>query len=222
MLLFELVFGFLIFLEIFPLNLKVPFTLFKLVFDGIEFGLAICVPFGRGIAGLLDRGDNVHVLFLVLFELMFELSVLDFFGLKLFDDFGHLYLVDSQSGFELLSFIFGLKILELEIFRLLLELIDLSPESFYFLVIKFSIDVKELYFKALVEFLQFINLIALGLIFLSEFVILNFELFKNPNLSLDLLLLHILIFLLILLIYRMRKRRVQDRQLFVHRHRPVE
>lgn len=153
---------------------------------------------------------------------MFELSVLDFFGLKFFDDFGHLFLVDSQSRFELLSFIFRLKILELEIFRLLLELIDFSPESFYFLVIKFSIDVKELYFKALVEFLQFINLIALGLIFLSEFVILNFELFKNPNLSLDLLLLHILIFLLILLIYRMRKRRVQDRQLFVHRHRPVE
>ena len=153
MLLFELFFEFLIFLEIFPLSLKVPFTLFKLIFDRIEFGLAISVPFCRGIAGLLDSGYDVHVLFLVLFELMFELSIFDFLGLKLLDDFDHFFLIYSQSGFDLLSFIFRLKILELEIFRLLLELIDFGPESFYFLVIKFSIDVKELYLKSLVEFL---------------------------------------------------------------------
>lgn len=51
---------------------------------------------------------------------MFKFGILDFLGLKVFDNFGHLSLVDVQSRFELFSFIFALKILKFVVLGILL------------------------------------------------------------------------------------------------------
>ena len=145
-------------------------------------------------------------MFLVFFELVFELSILYFFALELFDEFGHLFFTDIQSGLKLVFLILGFEILELEILRNLLKFIDFGPKSFDFFVVKLSVDIKQLDLKAFIDFFELINLVALLLVLLSEFIVFDFELFKDSNLSFDLHFLAIVLFVLILLINGVGKR----------------
>jgi hypothetical protein len=86
--------------------------------------------------------------------------------------------------------------------------IHLSAESFNFLIVKFSVYVEELDLKSFVSPFKLIDFIALLMVLLSELIILDFELLKNPNLLLYLFLLSMLISILILFVDRMGKGRI--------------
>lgn len=88
----------------------------------------------------------------------------------------------------MVAFVLDLKVLELVVLGLLLVFLNLGSQSFYLFVIKLGINVQQLDLKSLVDSFQFVNFIALLHVFLPKFIVFDFELLKNPNLSFDLLL----------------------------------